>query len=579
MTPKMIAAYMGASAVPMAYLGETPVLPTTLDGPPGYTASSAVTIYSGVGHAAFPGVAKLPNGRLVAACRFGVSHVGDAGVIQAATSDDNGATWTSLSTVISEPGVDLRDPALTALSDGRLVMTLFRYDYANGKPYFACASYSSDGGVTWTAPAEIPYGFTDWSSSTGPIVETPGGELVAVGSGTNLGSSTRYVRAVVSIDGGTSWGSPSALMRGVEPFAGLLSDGRIMVDVRSQSDSIRRRIFRETSGEWGLQRVVSSGVQGRPSWIEAPNGHVILVDRQSTGDQAMQFTATDGPTARTQEWTVFDPGVSQGVYAQLVQVDTRRVGVLYAHEGPGGGLRWTTLSLDPAAVGATDYATAVAADSPVAYWRMDEVSGASIIDSAGAHDGTLSGTPTLGDSSLLNSGAGGTAIAFHGTSDYLTVPHHTELNGSSEFTVEMWARVNSPAADDLYMFIDKTGASTANGQWSIYYDNRASQGSPQRVRTILGNAIMDWDTEDTAGEVSHGMHLVLSTDGTVGRLYVNGVHLVTSGSHSWTPNTRSVTNLLSSYYPDVTLDEIAIYQSALPADRILAHYRAGVEST
>jgi len=76
-------------------------------------------------------------------------------------------------------------------------------------------------------------------------------------------------------------------------------------------------------------------------------------------------------------------------------------------------------------------------------------------------------------------------------------------------------------------------------------------------------------------------YLVATYDGTTARLYVNGT-LAASGAMSYAPNTAQplraaagATEGSPRYFLPGTLDEVAVYGSALSATRVQAHYNAG----
>jgi hypothetical protein len=223
------------------------------------------------------------------------------------------------------------------------------------------------------------------------------------------------------------------------------------------------------------------------------------------------------------------------------------------------------------------------ADSPVAYWRMDEASGTSMVDATGnGRTGTYAGSPTLGTISLLPT-EGKTAVAFDGTNDTSSVTSHTSLNSTTGgFTVECWIKIDVPTADKYQVIIDKTGGTQDNKQWLIIWDNRTSQGSPLRLRaqngfTSAGTITVDWGGATARDALAAGGHLVVVWNGTNTKIYWNGVQVVSgTGQVGEVANTRAV-NIGSlngsSYWFDGTLDEIAIYQSALSAARVLAHYK------
>ena len=76
------------------------------------------------------------------------------------------------------------------------------------------------------------------------------------------------------------------------------------------------------------------------------------------------------------------------------------------------------------------WASAVLADNPVSYWRLDESSGTNAADSKGSNTGTYTNGPTLNQPGAL-AGDADTAVSFDGSDDYVTVPNSARLNITS----------------------------------------------------------------------------------------------------------------------------------------------------
>jgi hypothetical protein len=230
------------------------------------------------------------------------------------------------------------------------------------------------------------------------------------------------------------------------------------------------------------------------------------------------------------------------------------------------------------------YASEVLADSPVAYWRLDDTSGTSCVDSAGSGlNGAYAGSPTLSATSLLTTG-GGTAVAFDGTNDTITVGNNAALNATDAgFTFECWVKLTTPSADKLQIIADKTGTANANKQWGIWWDNRSGLGSPQRLRLQSGydstGAIpLDWAGSDVSTALAAGGYLVCTFSSTGRRIYWNGVLVAyDSGLGGAVTNTLSfyLANLNgNSFYLDGKMDEVALYGAVLSPARVRAHYNA-----
>lgn len=93
----------------------------------------------------------------------------------------------------------------------------------------------------------------------------------------------------------------------------------------------------------------------------------------------------------------------------------------------------------------------------VGYWRMNELSGSVVHDSAGNHDGT-SKNVTLGQP-----GHDGTAYGFNGTSSIVRVPHSDDLNpGDADFSYGAWVKFTAVPPPTTFDVIRK-GTSNSNG--------------------------------------------------------------------------------------------------------------------
>jgi hypothetical protein len=105
------------------------------------------------------------------------------------------------------------------------------------------------------------------------------------------------------------------------------------------------------------------------------------------------------------------------------------------------------------------YQDEVLADAPVGYWRMNEASGTTLLDSSGANrHGTYAGGYTLfQQSGIGNSGA---MVYFNGTSGYASVPHDNAFNLTGDFTLEAWVYPLNFTAFHLVMTKATGGGST-----------------------------------------------------------------------------------------------------------------------
>jgi hypothetical protein len=210
------------------------------------------------------------------------------------------------------------------------------------------------------------------------------------------------------------------------------------------------------------------------------------------------------------------------------------------------------------------YSQTILQDSPIAYWRLAELSGTSAADSSGN-----SRTGTYHSCTLSLAGAiaadNNPAASFDGTSSYVDCP---SLAPGAHFSVEAWG----------YKTASGTAAIAAQGtaavdQETFYF--RLGSGSGF---TTAASTYQEITLADVSLNAWH--HHVLTYDGSTLRYYLDGV-LTTSGAASGTPQTLSnhciiarMGDFSAQYWPG-KLDEVAVYSAALSAARIAAHYQAG----
>lgn len=125
------------------------------------------------------------------------------------------------------------------------------------------------------------------------------------------------------------------------------------------------------------------------------------------------------------------------------------------------------------------YRTAVLADAPVAYWPLDETSGAVAADvGGGSHDGVLHGAVTSGALGAFNAPPNRAARFAPGGTMTATVP------GTAK-GVELWVRPSARVQQTFVRFGDP-----ANGGWSLGVNGTTASGPAKRriVFTTAGHA-------------------------------------------------------------------------------------------
>ena len=221
----------------------------------------------------------------------------------------------------------------------------------------------------------------------------------------------------------------------------------------------------------------------------------------------------------------------------------------------------------------TGYAAAVTTDGPVSYWRLGETSGTAAADQRAANPGTYLGTPALGAASLLNTDTTNKSVRFDGVNDAVRVADANSLDFTNRITLEAWIKPNLlPAAGNFTSIVSKAES------YSLQFNG------PRLEFTVIQNGTRK-RLQAPAGSIATGQtyHVVGTFDGTTQRLYLNGAQVASvalSGSATVTPSTLDVGSWNgSSEFFNGTIDDVSVYNKALTATRVSAHYTAGKGST
>ncbi|WDS61315.1 hypothetical protein SEA_MINIFLAYER_8 [Satellite phage MiniFlayer] len=199
----------------------------------------------------------------------------------------------------------------------------------------------------------------------------------------------------------------------------------------------------------------------------------------------------------------------------------------------------------------TTYSTAVLADSPLFYYRMEEANGALV------NSGSAGGTITKNGSPTWVTGADGRGFTVG--SGYFVINSSNDYASDKAFSIEFLIKAGTQATGIRtimqrgttapYMTVNLLGnnqASPGKLEWAYY------TGSGQRVLTTTARV-------DTGSWV----HVVLASTGSTMTIYINGSvdtsGAVGSGSGSITANTYIGNNTTATQPANLDIDEFAIY--------------------
>lgn len=232
-------------------------------------------------------------------------------------------------------------------------------------------------------------------------------------------------------------------------------------------------------------------------------------------------------------------------------------------------------AIDTASTGTatTGYVPTIQADTPLAYYRLDELSGTIADDISGnANQGTLHGSVTLGVTGLLFSGSD-TAMSFDGSTGYISLPTSFVPTGAHAWSIEAWCKPAGLPASPNFTTLVAMGTAASHEKASLLIHNNS--GSIKFVLSCFSADITGTTTVNT-GTI---YHVVGTYDGTNTRLYVNGA--LEAGPTPFTLNlvatfaSIAAENSGAADFLNGTIDEPAFYNYALSAAQISAHYVAG----
>jgi len=213
-------------------------------------------------------------------------------------------------------------------------------------------------------------------------------------------------------------------------------------------------------------------------------------------------------------------------------------------------------------------------DTPVAYWRMNELGGATVTDAVGGHDLTITSAtagavPFYGAPSAL--AQGGTSIRWTTTnSPYGTRAFDATLNPAGAFSVEFWVRRETLASANYRVVASTNNTNTG-------YEFQVTTG---KILAFFITGVGSLSSAVLADNTWY--HAVGTYDGTSQRLYINGSLVAGPTARTFAANTTadfvisgtSVTH--TAQFPGC-MDEVAFYNYALNQTQITSHYNAGLK--
>lgn len=229
------------------------------------------------------------------------------------------------------------------------------------------------------------------------------------------------------------------------------------------------------------------------------------------------------------------------------------------------------------------YASTVSGDSPVAWWKLNDTSGTTAVDSGSgtAADGTYTGGYTLSKAGIDGDDAGGgTSVYFNGTTGYITVgslPSKLQFASGTAFSIEAWCYIPQGEIRGSQL-VSEAFAGDGNVRYVLGFSDDGStlqpafgwyNGAWQRIQSSTPITTEEWH------------HIVGTFDGTQQRLYVDGSLVAGPTTPGGTQPTGTETLYIGrrwdtggfSYFHGY-IDEVAMYSSELSSTQVSNHYGA-----
>jgi hypothetical protein len=230
------------------------------------------------------------------------------------------------------------------------------------------------------------------------------------------------------------------------------------------------------------------------------------------------------------------------------------------------------------------YRAAVLGTSGVSdLWRLDEISGTTATDANGANNnGTYTSSPTS-VAPLIGGETNSFARSFNGTSQYIDMSP-TPFGTPSTFSVEAWVRTSAAKASGGYHFLVSDSSADFDNGFSLVIDSSNRPVFAVARQNIIGQITRGQAVSPTTVAPNTTHHIVGTYDGSRARIFVDGVERANVSFNS-DPTWNSSRDLrvgrpisatsLAQRYLQGSIDEPALYTTALSAATVLAHYEAG----
>lgn len=259
-------------------------------------------VAGGATHLGFPYAVTAADGNVVVAWRDGANHAPSKGVIKVARYSQSMAVLTAPTTVRDDPTWDVRDPGLTVLANGNIVLAYFIYDQTLETPKLDGVQVmtSTDHGVTWGAPVTVDSAFTTWAAAAGAVVQLTNGDLLIPTYGVSAGQTYQHAHVSRSTDGGTTWAPLAVIADGdtqgsrhyQEPNIILTDKGDLLSVIRSDTTLTHFTSRSSDDGVTWTTPISAFAGNGAPR-LTKQAGYIQCLHRHETTGRAVKISSGD----------------------------------------------------------------------------------------------------------------------------------------------------------------------------------------------------------------------------------------------------------------------------------------------
>lgn len=207
-------------------------------------------------------------------------------------------------------------------------------------------------------------------------------------------------------------------------------------------------------------------------------------------------------------------------------------------------------------------------DGPIADWRFTESAGIIARENFGVVPGIYIGGPRLNVLGPIRGETLNKAVILNGSTQFITIPNSSWLDIGDIFTLEAWIKLDVVGGGIVHTIFSKDSNGymfQINSSGQLYLEKEFAV--VMCTSTVSINDIINWH------------HCVCTKNGNTVKLYLDGIDVTGTVTTAAISNTTSPLDIgrrrsNNSAYLNGSIARPKLYNSALAAARVLAHYNA-----